>query len=35
MFLEIRTLLVRDADLTTTCEPIVWTMWDSQHLITV
>jgi hypothetical protein len=35
MFLGIKSRPVRKADnLTAICEPIVWTMWDPQHLTT-
>jgi hypothetical protein len=36
MFLGSRALPVRSADNhTAICEPIVWTMWDPQHLTTL
>jgi hypothetical protein len=36
MFLGSRARPVRGADnLTTICEPIIWTMWDPQHLATL
>jgi hypothetical protein len=35
MFLGSRARLVRRADnLTTICEPVLWTVWDPQHLMT-
>jgi hypothetical protein len=36
MFLKSGVRPVREADnLTAICEPIVWTMWDIQHLTTL
>jgi hypothetical protein len=36
MFLESRTRTAREADnLTASCEPIVWTVWEPQRLITL